>query len=311
MRATETEARRQFAAAQERGIGSFALEVRTRFVEFDTGLRLQLLEVGDGDPLVMLHGTGAFALTMLPLAEHLPRRRVLIVDRPGHGLSDPVGGLRERPRTTAVDVVVGLLDALGLDRVDLAGSSGGGLWALWTGLDQPQRVRRIVLAGGTPALPGTRVPLPLKLMVAPAIGDLLDRVMPQPSPKTVRQFMAMMGEGNTIGRHPAIIDGLVATGNDPIATQASRQEMAGIVRGLLGWRPSARFTETELRRIDQPTLLIWGDHDPIGTPDVARAVAKVIPHGEAVEVPAGHVPYFGHPERTAELISHFLDKDKT
>lgn len=121
--------------------------------------------------------------------------------------------------------------------------------------------------------------------------------------------MGMMGEGNTIGRHPAIIDGLVAMGRDPIATQASRQEMSGVVRGLLGWRPSTRLTETELRRIQQPTLLIWGDHDPIGPPDVARAVAEVIPHGEAVEVPAGHVPYFGHPERTAELISRFIDVD--
>lgn len=304
----ESEARRQVLAAQERVIGHTAVEVDTRLVELGTGLRLQLLETGDGDPLVMLHGTGAIAATMLPLAEHLPDRRASIVDRPGHGLSDPVEGLREHPRTTAVQVVVGLLDALGLDRVDLVGSSGGGLWSLWTALDRPERVRRIVLVGVTPSLPETRAPVPLRLITTPVIGDVLDRLMPDASPGTVKRMMAMMGEGDTIERYPALLDALAATGNDPIASEAFRQELSGVIRGVLGWRPSVRFTETELRRLQQPTLLIWGDHDPVGKPAAARSAASLIPHGRAVVVPTGHAPWFGEPERTAELITDFLDE---
>lgn len=304
----ESEARRQFAAVQERMIGDAAVEVRPRFVELESGLRLQLLEAGEGDPLVVLPGTGAPAVVMLPLVEHLRGQHVLIVDRPGHGLSDPVEGYRERPRTTAVDVVVGLLDALGLDRVDLVGSSGGAIWTLWAALDRPQRVRRVVLLGAVPLLLGTRTPLPLRLMATPVIGSILDRVMPDPSPDMVKRLMGMMGEGDTIVRYPAMIDALVATNKDPIAGDTIRQEHTAVIRGVLGWRPSARFTKAGLGQMRQPTLLIWGDHDPVGSPDAARSNADVIPNAQAVVVHAGHAPWFGEPERIAELITRFLNE---
>ncbi|MPZ73262.1 MAG: alpha/beta fold hydrolase [Nitriliruptorales bacterium] len=193
----QTEARRQVAAVQERLIGDAAVEVRSRFVGLDGGPRLQLLEAGDGDPVVILHASGNSAVAMLPLMEHLHGRCATVVDRPGYGLSGPIEGLREHPRRTGVDVVVRLLDALGIEHADLVGTSTGGFWSLWTALDHPTRVRRIVLVGATPLLPGTKPPLPLRLMTTPGIGSLLGRIMPEPSPKTVRQMMASMGEGDT------------------------------------------------------------------------------------------------------------------
>lgn len=101
----ESEARRKVAAVQERLIADAAVEVRPRFVELAGGPRLQVLEAGDGEPLILLHGSGTSAVVLLPLVEHLHGRGVLVVDRPGYGLSDPMEGLRERPRRTAVDVV--------------------------------------------------------------------------------------------------------------------------------------------------------------------------------------------------------------
>lgn len=124
----ESEARRKVAAVQERLIADAAVEVRPRFVELAAGPRLQVLEAGDGEPLILLHGSGTSAVVLLPLVEHLHGRGVLVADRPGYGLSDPMEGLRERPRRTAVDVVVGLLDALGIDRADLIGNSTGAFW---------------------------------------------------------------------------------------------------------------------------------------------------------------------------------------
>lgn len=53
---------------------------------------------------------------------------------------------------------------------------------------------------------------------------------------------------------------------------------------------------------------MWGAHDPVGSPDVARAVADLIPHEQAVELPTGHAPWFGEPEATAELIIRFLNE---
>jgi len=308
MGTAESGAREQVAAVQERLLANAAVEVTARFVTLDGGPRLQVLEAGEGEPLVLLHGSGNSAVAMLPLVEQIHDRRVIVVDRPGYGLSEPIDGLREQPRQTGVNVVVGLLDALGIDRADLVGNSTGGFWSLWTALDQPERVRRIVLVGATPLLPGTRPPIPLRLMTTPVIGNVLRRVMPEPSPKTVKQMMGSMGEGDTIGRHPGLIDAFVAAGNDPVAGQATGEELAGVVRGVLGFRPAFRFSEGELQTITQPTLLIWGDHDPVGSIDAARAAAGLIPHAQVVEVPTGHGPWFGEPELTADLIMRFLDE---
>lgn len=311
MNTVESEARRQVAAVQERLIADAAVEVTARFVTLDNGPRLQILEAGEGEPLVLLHGSGNSAVAMLPLMEQVHGRRVIAVDRPGYGLSEPTNGLREQPRRTGVSVVLGLLDALGLDRADLVGNSTGGFWSLWTALDRPERVRRIILVGATPLLPGTRPPIPLRLMTTPAIGNILRRVMPDPSPKTVKQMMGSMGEGDTIGRYPGLIDAFVAAGSDPIAGQATGEELAGVIRGLLGFRPAFRFSNAELQTVTQPTLLIWGDHDPVGSLHAAQAAADVLPHAQVAEVPTGHAPWFGEPVLTADLITRFLNDSST
>jgi pimeloyl-ACP methyl ester carboxylesterase len=55
-----------------------------------------------------------------------------------------------------------------------------------------------------------------------------------------------------------------------------------------------------------PTLLIWGDHDPVGAVEVAQAVAGLIPDAQLELLPAGHVPWLGDPDRVAELLSRFV-----
>src|SRR6266508_3330436 len=92
----------------------------------------------------------------------------------------------------SVEWLDGVLDALGLDATALAGNSMGGTWALWYALARPERVRRLVLLGAAPLLPGTRVPPPLRVMATPKIGELLQRMM-KPSPKMVVRMMSSMG----------------------------------------------------------------------------------------------------------------------
>jgi len=48
---------------------------------------------------------------------------------------------------------------------------------------------------------------------------------------------------------------------------------------------------------DSPTLLVWGDHDPVGAVEVARATASLIPDAQFELPPAGHVPWPGNPDR--------------
>lgn len=299
--------RRAVAAAQEQLLAEATVDIRPRRIRLARGLTLQALEVGEGDPLVLLHGSATSAVQMIPLLEHLAGRRLVVVDRPGYGLSDPVDYAASDYRRTAVDVVTALLDALELDRADLLGNSTGSVWSLWTALDLPQRVRRLVLVGATPLLEGTVAPLAFRLMTTPLLGRLLLRVMPSPSPASVKQMMTAIGEGDTITRYPHQIDAFVAAASDAVAGKAMRDELGALIRGVLGFRPRRRFQGDDLRRVVHPTLLVWGDHDPVGDVAAARRAASLLPDARLEILPTGHAPWLGQPERTAQVIKRFLD----
>ncbi|HZD69160.1 MAG TPA: alpha/beta hydrolase [Actinomycetes bacterium] len=281
-----------------------ASPVRSRRIEVRSGRRVHVIEAGQGPPVLFLHGSSTSSLSVLPLVEHLQGVRLIAVDRPGFGLSEPAQVPRGRFRDAAVAFVDEVLDDLGLEACTLAGGSMGGTWALWYALARPRRVGRLVLVGAAPLLPGTRCPAPLRVMATPVVGDLLARVV-RPSAKMVVQMMSSMGEGDTIVHYPDLIDALVAARNDPIASATNRTELRAAASPF-GFRPSLRVHPDELRRLGIPTLLLWGDHDPVGAVEVARAAARLVPDARLEVLPAGHVPYLGHPERVSELLSAFV-----
>jgi pimeloyl-ACP methyl ester carboxylesterase len=265
---------------------------------------VHVIEAGEGVPVLFLHGSNTSSLSLMPLFEQLEGVRAIAVDRPGFGLSEPVRVPRERFRDAAIEFLDELLDELELERPALAGNSMGGTWALWYALARPERVGRLVLLGSAPLLPGTRVPPPLRVAAAPVIGDLLARVV-KPNARMVVRLMSSMGEKDTIVRYPDLIESLVAAARDPIASAVNLAELRAAISAF-GFRRSLRVHPDELRRLSAPTLLIWGDHDPVGAVEAAQTAAGLIPEAQLEALPAGHVPYLGHPERVSELLSRFV-----
>lgn len=281
-------------------LGSFP--GRRRHVPIRGGQRVHVVEAGDGPPALFLHGANTSSLSFLDVLRRLEGVRAIAVDRPGRGLSDPAPPVARRGyRDAAVGFVDDVLSASGLDAVTLVGQSGGGVWALWYALAQPERVRSLVLLGSVPLLPGTRCPAPLRLMATPVLGTALARLV-KPTPRSLVRLLSSVGEGETVVRHPELIDALVAGGNDPVAAAADLAELRAVIQPF-GFRRSMRFRPAELRALRVPTLLIWGDDDPVGSADVARAVARLVPDAHLELLPAGHVPQLGHPERVAALVS--------
>src|SRR3954465_11116820 len=159
--------------------------VAHRRVALPGGPTLHVAEAGDGPPLVLLHGWPqhwwAWRRGLSALAEE---RRVLCPDLRGLGWSDAPPGAYAKEQWAAD--VVALLDALGLDRVDLAGHDWGGLVALLAALRAPARVRTapalsILHAWPRPPAPSQRalVPLAYQLPLAtPVAGAQLLRRLP-------------------------------------------------------------------------------------------------------------------------------------
>jgi pimeloyl-ACP methyl ester carboxylesterase len=274
-----------------------------RYVDIDESHKIHVVETGTGPPLVYLHGTGGPAFTITPILEHLEGIHVIAPDRPGEGLSDMVDVGDKGYRDMAVEVTDRILDALRVDQISLAGSSGGGVWAIWYALANPERVHRLILLGSAPLLPGTRAPLPLRLMVTPVIGNVMARI--PANEKTVVQMMGMVGEKETIVNYPTLIEALAASNNDPVATEASRREFSAFMNPF-GFKSSMELRTDDLAKLKMPTLVIWGEHDPLGDADTAQAICEAIPNCVLELLPAGHVPYLGHPEKSAKLVSDFV-----
>jgi pimeloyl-ACP methyl ester carboxylesterase len=283
--------------------------VRGRPVEVGAGGRAHVLEKGEGPPVVLLHGTGNAAGFLLPLLDELHGVRAIAPDLPGVGLSDPIELPADRYRETAVAWLDRLLGTLELDATTLVGHSGGGVWALWYALAHPDRVRRLVLIG-PPALPKTSCPLPMRLIATPGVGALLPRLDP-PTPKSVLRLASAMGERATLARRPDLIDLLVALGRDPVTDRAAKAEIRLLVSpfALLsrsGFRGRSRVRPDELRQVAMPTLIVWGERDPLGGVAVARAITDLIPHARLEVLPTGHGPWLGEPAKTAATIVDFV-----
>ena len=132
-------------------------------------------------PLLLLHGVSLMAAAWAPLFAELQGFRLLALDLPGHGLSDPVRYRRGRVREHAHRLIDDILDALGLDEVPVVGHSLGGMFALWHAAAGSERISEVI-AVGVPAvaLPGVRVRMPLSLLTVRGLGVA---VLRSPSPR--------------------------------------------------------------------------------------------------------------------------------
>lgn len=279
-----------------------AAGARTRYVTRPSGSRVHVIETGDGPPMVHLHGTLTSALSHLMIAERMPRTRSYLVDRTGCGLSDPETYPRSGFRDHALGFVDDVLNGLGLDEAVLVGASGGGVWATWYALENPGRVRGLVLLGAVPTFPGSRAPLPMRLMATPLIGGVMR--MKKPDRAMMLRLMGTMGEGDSFAHHPDLLESLVAGAHDPVAEAANVAELRALVT-LAGIRSPMRIAPEALRRLAVTTLMIWGVHEPVVPMSQARVVADLIPRCRLEELDAGHVPQLRHPDAVASLMGSF------
>jgi pimeloyl-ACP methyl ester carboxylesterase len=82
--------------------------------------------------------------------------------------------------------------------------------------------------------------------------------------------------------------------------------VCAVVKGK-AYRPGLTFDADELGAIRHPVLHVYGAADPVGSPEIWRHVAGVLPRGELLVVDgAGHMPWFDDPKHVAAGVSRFL-----
>lgn len=299
-----------FEAAQQAIFEAHDRSFDSRYVDVpEPSLRIHVLHDDDSDsdevPLLMLHGGGSFGASFAPLMPHLPERRLIVIDRPGYGLSGDFVYSAESYRETAINVFDAVLDDLAIDQVDIIGNSGGGYWGIVAARARPERVRRMVAIGSVPTFPGTHPPFPLRLFSLPVVPKIIAKLQ-EPSPEAVIKQYGMFGEGDTIQNYPALIDAIVAQQRRSRSTKVDSSEFKSLLT-LRGWRRHTRLQPAELNDLQQPTLFVWGDLDPLGGPDDVRATIDLLPNGRIESVHnVGHLPWLGAAKQCADLIVDFL-----
>ena len=286
----------------------YGLEPTEHFVEIDAPpARLRVLESGSGKPLLLVHGTvgpGGWA----SLVRELPGRRCFVLDRPGWGLSSPVDYARHEHKVVAGDILAQTLDALGLGQVDVVGGSIGNVWALGLAARHPARAGKVVLLGGSPLVPETPVPGFIRMLASP-LGVVMLRFAN--SPGRVESILRHNGHGSSLddGRiPPEFVDWRVAVGRDTASMRNERAMVQTLVRGGT-FRPGLTFDDAELAAIETPALYVFGDKDPIGSVDIWRRVAAVLPRGELrLMAGAGHMPWFDDAPGIGAEIDRFLEQ---
>ncbi len=255
---------------------------------FDAGgERIYYESIGDGDPVVLCHGLGgnhACWWRVVPsLAEHL---RVITWDQRGFGNSSRRTG-RYGPEP-AVDDLLGLLDHLDLDRVQLVGQSMGGWVAMGFALRHRERVRSIVLTDTLAGVFTTEINSEVNQAIGKAVGRL---------------------QGDTVGEHLALGESFCRRHPDlaflyqEISSMGDKPDDAEVF-GMLG---AMQAPLDQVALLDLPFLLVVGDDDSLCPPSAMRLVADQIPGADLqVIADAGHSPYFERPEEWTEFVGMFL-----
>jgi poly(3-hydroxyalkanoate) depolymerase len=261
-----------------------------RFVEVD-GVRLRTSVRGCGPPLLLVTGLGASLDMARPFEQELTARGVQTVafDAPGVGQSMAYRWPR-RMRGVA-STVEQLLEALGYDQVDVLGVSLGGVVAQQLAHQAPQRVRRLVLAATGPGLGG--VPGSPRVLLTLA------------TPRRYRQpdyYRRVAGRiyGGAARRDPdALLGGSVARFVEP----PSMWGYLGQLYAIAGWT-----SLPWLRTLQQPTLVLAGDDDPIVPLVNGRILARCIPNARLHVVrDGGHLFLLEQPARIAAAVAGFLE----
>jgi len=262
------------------------------------GLRLHVRDSGprDAPVLVLLHGFGSSLLTWEPWAERLSNDyRVIRFDLPGFALTgpDPTGDYSDR---RSLDVVAALMDRLGVGRASLVGNSLGGKIAWNFAARNPGRVDRLILISPDGfASPG------FEYGKQPSV-PLVVRLLPYVLPKALLRASLTPAYGDS--------------GNlsEDVVTRYRDMMLApGVRRAMVARMGQVKLADPVplLRRIQAPTLLLWGEKDAMIPFTNAADYLQAIPDATLVPFPMlGHVPFEEAPSASLEPVNKFLASAK-
>lgn len=260
-------------------------------------LDIHYLDIGasDGEPIVMLHGTGPgasgwsnFRLTAPAFTD---RYRVIIPDLPRYGRSSKVA--ITGPRLTVLSgIMAQFLDSIGVGRVNLIGNSMGGQTAMKLAIDHPDRVGKLVVIGSPPLNASSLAPWPAEGI------------------RHIEQYYK--GSGPSIEKMRALLTTLVFdprfVTDDVVRERYESSIDPGTLAANAGPIWDRENLEGQLGRLRAPMLIIWGQDDRAAPIDIAFRMLRELPDARMVVFSrCGHWAQVEHATEFNALVRTFLE----
>ena len=301
----------KYREAEQRLWNSIGLSPQERYVILPRiGVKVRVQEVGEGEPVLFIHGGPNSGSTWAPLVEHFPGYRCLVVDRPGTGLSDPYAVTRDNLEWYG-DVFVGdVLAALEVGSAHVVASSFGGMLALRSAAAEPQRFRRMVQMAAPALAPGSSTPPFMKAMAFAPIRWLIGKL--PPNQKANDGILRQIGHGASLdeGRFSPVFNDWYLALQRYTDTMRNDGNMIGRFVSARGFDPDDSIPDEVFAAVEAPTVFLWGADDGFGGEAVARGVVERMPNAELVMIPrSGHLPWLDDPQSVASQALFWLSVD--
>jgi len=276
------------------------LPVRTILVD---GHRIAYLDVGEGSPVILIHGFGGSLWQWEYQQDALSRRhRLITLVLVGSGFSDKpdIGYTPDE----LVSFFRHFMDALHVSRASLVGNSMGAGLAIGMALAHPERVDHLALISGLP----NRVQ---DKLTSPLIKRGLDRWAPDWLINVGSYFTGQRVTRRVLSE--IIHDKALIT---PAVLERSHRnrKRPGMLKPVLKTADNLPLWEAgfaqRLSEIRQPVLIVWGAEDRVFPPDVGEDMHRQISGSRLELIPnAGHIPMWERPDVVNPLLIDFLQLD--
>jgi pimeloyl-ACP methyl ester carboxylesterase len=264
--------------------------------------RISTLTMGSGPDVLLLHGLGGTRASLFETAGALSGRyRVHAPDLPGFGSSSKpaLGAYNSR---WFAEIMLGLMDELGIESAHVVGNSMGGRVALEMGLLAPHRVDSLGLL--CPAVAWIKRGLhPIVRLLRPEFG-----LLPHGFRRSVvaSQFWSIFHDRDAVD--PAVGELMVDEFRRIYHSAGGRYAFLASARNIYLEAP---FGDSgfypRLAGLTPPALFIWGDHDRLVPAAFSRYVDRWLPDAQQVTLrDCGHVPQVERPEETNGLLMRFF-----